>query len=82
MLTVSVERGVSASDAVKPTDPATTTLDGVRPEGVVMQLIDLHSNKISMWWAIDSTTVVWVYGDGLSEVQMIRAIKSIEVLHV
>lgn len=47
-----------------------------------MQLIDPQSNKISMWWTIDSTTVVWVYGDGLSEVQMIRAIKSIEVLNV
>ena len=78
-LTMSVERGVVAAEAIKPTEPTTKSIDGVRSEGAVMSWTDPVSRDISMWWAADSTSVVWVYGSGFADDQFLTVVKSIEL---
>ena len=44
-----------------------------------MSLTDPVSKNVSMWWAASPTAVVWVYGYGLSNEEMMPVVKSIEV---
>ena len=80
-VTISVEHGdrVNASERTKTVDPAAATLEALRPEGTVMSLTDPVSDDVSMWWAASPTSVVWVYGYGFSNAEMMSVVKSIEV---
>ena len=80
-VTISVEHGdrVIASEKIKTIDPAVLMLEGLRPEGTVMSLTDPVSTNVSIWWAASPTAVVWVYGYGFSNEEMMSLVKSIEV---
>jgi hypothetical protein len=79
MVTISLERGVDAQVVAKPTDPATESLAGIRSEATVMLWTDPTSKNLAAWWTPSPSSVVWVYGDGMSREQLTDVVKSIEV---
>ncbi len=78
-ITLSVERGVVSVDAITSGSTPTMAYDDVRPGVTVLARVDPASRDTAMWWPADATSVVWLYGSGMTEDQLLEVLTSIEV---
>lgn len=78
-ITLSVERGVVSADAITSSSTPTMVYDDVRPGVTVLARVDPASKDTAMWWPADAASVVWLYGSGMTEDQLLAVLTSIEV---